>query len=96
MKYVRWCEEIGVDDVADVGVKNASLVELYTELIPLGVNVPNGFAVTADAYRDTLTAATSGSRPSARMKRGLKNVAPPMPAPVATAAMTNETGHMYQ
>jgi pyruvate,water dikinase len=54
--YVRWFSELGVGDVADVGGKNASLGELYRELTPLGVNVPNGFAVTASAYRDTLTA----------------------------------------
>jgi pyruvate, water dikinase len=55
--YIRWFSELGVDDVAEVGGKNASLGELYSELTPLGVNVPNGFAVTASAYRDTLTAA---------------------------------------
>jgi pyruvate,water dikinase len=55
--YVRWFGELGIDDVAEVGGKNASLGELYRELTPLGVNVPNGFAVTAEAYRDTLTAA---------------------------------------
>lgn len=54
--YVRWFEELGVGDVAEVGGKNASLGELYRELAPLGVGVPNGFAVTASAYRDTLTA----------------------------------------
>jgi pyruvate, water dikinase len=54
--YVRWFSELGVGDVAEVGGKNASLGELYRELTPLGVNVPNGFAVTASAYRDTLTA----------------------------------------
>jgi pyruvate,water dikinase len=55
--YVRWFDDLGVDDVAEVGGKNASLGELYRELNPLGVKVPNGFAVTAAAYRDTLTEA---------------------------------------
>jgi pyruvate,water dikinase len=55
-QYVKWFGELGIGDVAEVGGKNASLGELYRELTPLGVNVPNGFAVTADAYRDTLTA----------------------------------------
>jgi pyruvate,water dikinase len=54
--YVRWFKDLGVDDVAEVGGKNASLGELYRELTPLGVNVPNGFAIVAGAYRDTLTA----------------------------------------
>jgi pyruvate,water dikinase len=55
-EYIRWFGELGVDDVPTVGGKNASLGELYQSLTPLGVNVPNGFAVTAQAYRDTLTA----------------------------------------
>jgi len=35
-----------------VGGKNASLGEMYQELTPQGVKVPNGFAITADAYCD--------------------------------------------
>jgi pyruvate,water dikinase len=57
--YVRWFDELGIEDVASVGGKNASLGELYSELTPLGVKVPNGFAVTAAAYRDTLTEANA-------------------------------------
>jgi pyruvate,water dikinase len=53
--YVRWFGDLGVADVAEVGGKNASLGELFRELNPLGVNIPNGFAITAAAYRDTLT-----------------------------------------
>ncbi|HEY6634826.1 MAG TPA: phosphoenolpyruvate synthase, partial [Acidimicrobiia bacterium] len=56
-EYVRWFGELGIDDVAVVGGKNASLGELYRELTGRGVNVPNGFALTAAAYRDTLTEA---------------------------------------
>jgi len=48
--YIRWFEEIGIGDVPLVGGKNASLGEMYRELAPQGVKVPNGFAVTADAY----------------------------------------------
>ncbi len=55
--YVRWFDDLGVDDVALVGGKNASLGELYREMTPLGVNVPHGFAITAAAYRDTLSRA---------------------------------------
>jgi pyruvate,water dikinase len=40
-----------MDDVPRVGGKNASLGELIRHLTPLGVRVPDGFAVTADAYR---------------------------------------------
>ncbi len=49
--YIRFFEEIGIDDVPLVGGKNASLGEMYRELTPQGIKVPNGFATTADAYR---------------------------------------------
>lgn len=51
---IRWFEEIGIEDVPVVGGKNASLGEMYRELASKGVNVPNGFAVTAQAYREFL------------------------------------------
>lgn len=55
--YVRWFKDLRNTDVALVGGKNASLGELYSALTPQGVLVPNGFALTAEAYRDALTAA---------------------------------------
>jgi len=48
--FILWFEDIGMDDVAKVGGKNASLGELIRELEPTGVRIPHGFAVTADAY----------------------------------------------
>ena len=54
--YVRWFRDISIADVAAVGGKNASLGEMYRELAPQGVRVPNGFAVTADGYRRFLAA----------------------------------------
>jgi pyruvate,water dikinase len=53
-RYVRFFEELGIDDVPLVGGKNASLGEMYRELSGEGVKVPNGFATTSDAYRDML------------------------------------------
>ena len=53
-RYIRWFETIGIDDVPLVGGKNASLGELYRELAPQGVNVPNGFAIAVEAYWDLL------------------------------------------
>ncbi len=55
--YVRWFSGIRLADVPSVGGKNASLGELYANLSGAGVKVPNGFALTAEAYRDALTAA---------------------------------------
>lgn len=49
--FVKWFAELGIEDVPLVGGKNASLGEMYRELASKGVKVPNGFAVTADAYR---------------------------------------------
>ncbi len=48
---VRWFSEIGLGDVATVGGKNASLGEMYTNLTPRGIRIPNGFATTSSAYR---------------------------------------------
>jgi len=50
-KYVLWFEKVNIQDVPRVGGKNAALGEMYQNLVPLGVSVPNGFAITADAYR---------------------------------------------
>ena len=52
--FIRWFDELGMSDVPLVGGKNASLGEMYRELVPRGVNVPNGFAITAAAYRHFL------------------------------------------
>ncbi|MEK7080837.1 MAG: PEP/pyruvate-binding domain-containing protein, partial [Patescibacteria group bacterium] len=49
--FVKWYSEVGIADVPSVGGKNAALGEMYSNLVPLGVNIPNGFALTADAYR---------------------------------------------
>ena len=49
--FIRWFAELGLGDIPLVGGKNASLGEMYRELAAQGVNVPNGFAITAEAYR---------------------------------------------
>jgi len=53
-KYVRFFEEIGIEDVPLVGGKNASLGEMYQKLSHEGVRIPNGFAITAEGYRHML------------------------------------------
>ncbi len=52
--FIKWFREIRLADVPRVGGKTASLGELYGELGAAGVRVPNGFAITADAYRALL------------------------------------------
>jgi pyruvate, water dikinase len=48
---ILWFDEVGIADLHLVGGKNASLGEMIQQLTPKGVNVPNGFATTAAAYR---------------------------------------------
>jgi len=54
LQYVRWFDEITIDDVPLVGGKNASLGEMWRELGSQGVNLADGFAITAEAYRHFL------------------------------------------
>ena len=49
-KFILWFKEIRIKDVPSVGGKNASLGEMYSKLTQKGVPIPNGFAVTAEAY----------------------------------------------
>jgi pyruvate,water dikinase len=51
MQFVKRFAELGIQDVPLVGGKNASLGEMYRELKGEGIEVPNGFATTAEAYR---------------------------------------------
>ena len=55
-RYVIKLEELGMTDVETVGGKNASLGEMISNLSSLGVTVPGGFATTAAAYREFLSA----------------------------------------
>ncbi|HUH72073.1 MAG TPA: PEP/pyruvate-binding domain-containing protein, partial [Mycobacterium sp.] len=52
--YIRFFEEVGIDDVPVVGGKNASLGEMFQKLSEQGVRVPHGFAITAEAYKHML------------------------------------------
>jgi len=52
--FIKWFKELTIEDVDLVGGKNASLGEMYQNLTQEGVRVPNGFAVTAEAYRYVL------------------------------------------
>ncbi len=54
MHFVRPFRDLRLGDVPSVGGKNASLGEMIAQLSPLGVRVPDGFAVTAEAYREHL------------------------------------------
>jgi pyruvate,water dikinase len=49
--YIRNFSDISIEDLPLVGGKNASLGEMFSQLTPKGIPVPDGFAVTADGYR---------------------------------------------
>ena len=49
-EFILWFDQLSIDDVPLVGGKNASLGEMYRELTHKGVQIPNGYAVTAYAY----------------------------------------------
>ena len=49
--FILWFNEITIEDVPLVGGKNASLGEMFQKLSKVGIKVPNGFAITAAAYK---------------------------------------------
>ena len=55
--FVLWYKDISIEDVPLVGGKNAALGEMISNLGPLGIDVPNGFAITASAYNHFLQSA---------------------------------------
>jgi|SRR5579884_212873 len=57
--HIRWFEQLSLADTAEVGGKTASLGELFSFLGKEGIRVPEGFAITAAAYRDALAAASA-------------------------------------
>ena len=66
-QYVVWFNQLGMDDVEHVGGKNASLGEMIRNLSDVGVNVPNGFATTASAYREFLSHENLAARVNAAL-----------------------------
>ncbi len=57
-RYIKDFGDIGINDVALVGGKNASLGEIVREVAPFGVRVPGGFAIIADGFRVFIDTAT--------------------------------------
>lgn len=86
-EYIRWFESLGMDDVPVVGGKNASLGEMIRELKSTGIQVPDGFATTADAYwafieankikekmKDVLEDLNSGNKPLSEVGETLRRL----------------------
>jgi len=68
-RYTIPFAELGRNDVAAVGGKNSSLGEMIANLAALDVSVPNGFATTADAYREFLAQDGLAERIRAELER---------------------------
>ena len=56
--FIKQLRDITIHDIPQVGGKNASLGELFKYLEPKGVKIPDGFVVTANAYRHFIEHAT--------------------------------------
>src|SRR4029453_3606691 len=73
--YVAWLKDLRMADLAQVGGKNASLGEMIGTLSAAGVQVPGGFATTAEAFEAFLAAGGLGERIAGRIaKLELDNV----------------------
>ncbi|NQY43753.1 MAG: phosphoenolpyruvate synthase, partial [Legionellales bacterium] len=55
MQNYFWFDEINMNDISTVGGKNASLGEMISKLSAIDVEIPFGFATTAEAFRDFIT-----------------------------------------
>src|SRR5688572_18254541 len=53
-KLIKRFSEINLADTAEVGGKNSSLGEMFTQLSPTGIKIPDGFATTAFAFKQFL------------------------------------------
>ncbi len=49
---ILWFDQVSLEDVSQVGGKNASLGEMIQSITELDVNVPPGFAISAKVYRE--------------------------------------------
>lgn len=68
-RYIRWFRDLGMNDVPTVGGKNASLGEMIAGLASADVRVPDGFATTADAFREHLQIDGLGDRINASLEK---------------------------
>jgi pyruvate,water dikinase len=65
---VAWLKDLRLADLPQVGGKNASLGEMTAALSAAGIRVPGGFATTADAFREFLSASGLDRRISEKLK----------------------------
>ncbi|MDQ5849411.1 MAG: phosphoenolpyruvate synthase, partial [Pseudomonadota bacterium] len=65
---VAWLKDLRMADLDQVGGKNASLGEMIGALAAAGIRVPGGFATTADAFREFLSANALDARIGERIR----------------------------
>src|SRR6266436_329181 len=65
---VAWLKDLRMADLERVGSKNASLGEMMNALAAAGIRVPGGFATTAQAFREFLSANGLDSRIEERLR----------------------------
>src|SRR5512144_1975865 len=65
---VAWLKDLRLSDLAQVGGKNASLGEMIGALAAAGIRVPDGFATTADAFREFLSTGGLEARIAERLR----------------------------
>src|SRR5687767_1832518 len=66
---VAWLRDLRMADLPQVGGKNSSLGEMIGALSAAGIRVPGGFATTAGAYREFLSASGLDRRIAERLKQ---------------------------
>jgi len=67
-RYIRWIQDLGYEDLAEVGGKNAALGEMGKRLRGTGIRLPEGFALTSSAYRAFLEENDVGPAVAALLK----------------------------
>lgn len=65
---IKKYNEIGIKDIPTVGGKNASLGEMHQALTPAGINIPEGFVVTANAFKQFLKENAFNERIASNLK----------------------------
>src|SRR5919108_2185048 len=65
---LAWLKDLRLSDLPQVGGKNASLGEMSTALATAGIRVPGGFATTADAFREFLSAGGLAERIAGKLQ----------------------------
>ncbi|MEJ2005091.1 MAG: PEP/pyruvate-binding domain-containing protein, partial [Cyclobacteriaceae bacterium] len=67
--FIKYFNEIDIEDIPEVGGKNASLGEMYQKLTSKGIQVPDGFAVTSAAYWQFLKEAELKDKISSELEK---------------------------